>query len=232
LSRLLLGRGLLDAAREVLAGSTQQDSADFHLAAAQIALEAKDLDAARASTERARAAAPREPRVFLMAADIEARAGNRDQAIALLTEGLEFEPTDVGLTHQRLGLLMQTDRWRDTDRALDDFRRALSEHGARMFDANLAAASIFMRRGQLRRAVAEYQAASALAPGDVGVLMALARAAEQAGAVTTAIDAYASVVRLSPGHTEAETALARIQRDKKSLQVLGAMPSSPTAEEK
>ena len=56
LSRLLLGRGMIDAARQMLATSTDQDGVEFHLVAAQIALEAKDLPAARAASKQALAA--------------------------------------------------------------------------------------------------------------------------------------------------------------------------------
>lgn len=231
LSRLLLARGMIDAAREVLAGSNQQDGVEFHLVQAQIALQATDLQAARAAAARALAAAPHDPRAFVLAAEVEARASDRDKAMQLLSDGLRFEPMHVELNRKMLGLLMQTDRWQAIDRALADLRRALSEHGNSMFEANLAAARIFERRGRFQRALAEYQAAVALAPEDPSLLLALARAAEQAGSITVAIDAYAAVLRLAPGQPDASAALARIQKDKKVLEVFGASPMPTGADD-
>ena len=118
------------------------------------------------------------------------------------------------------------------DGALADLRRALSQSEASMTEANLAAASIFEHRGQFQRALAEYQAVVASNPENPGLLLALAHAAEQAGSVTVAIDAYNAVLRLAPGQAEALAALARIQHDKKALEVLGALPSHTTAEDK
>jgi tetratricopeptide (TPR) repeat protein len=150
----------------------------------------------------------------------------------ILSDGLRIEPAHVELNRKLLGLLMQTERWRDTDRALENLRRALSESGSSMTEANLAAASIFTHRGRFQRALAEYQAASASSPNNIGLLLAVARAAEQAGRVTVAIDAYHAVLRLDPGQTEATGALARIQKDKKTLEVMGAMPSHRAAEDR
>lgn len=222
LSRLLLERGMLDAARQVLAGSTQQDGVECSLVKALIALKAKDLPAARAALDKALAAAPRDPRVFAAAAEAELAANDRDKAIEVLTQGLRFEPASVELNRKHLGLLMQTERWRDTDRALASLRRALGESGALMTEANVLAARIFERRGQLQRALGEYQAAVALAPENVELWLALARAAEQAGRITVAIDAYHAVLRLAPGHVPASAALANIEKDKKILELVGA----------
>ncbi|MBN2573484.1 MAG: O-antigen ligase family protein [Deltaproteobacteria bacterium] len=232
LSRLLLAHGLIDAARQVLADSSDQSSAEYHLVRAQIALHAGDLAAARVAASQVLAAAPRDPRGFLLAADVESRADDRDKAIKLVTDGLRFEPTNVELCRKRLGLLMQTERWRDTDRALAEFRQALGHAGAPMTDANLAAAAIFEHRGQYQRALAEYQAAAAMAPDNVGLLLAVARAAEQAGRVSVAIDAYTAVLRREPGRAEASAALARIHHDKKNLEVLEALPSHTGVEDK
>ena len=61
---------------------------------------------------------------------------------------------------------METDKWLATDRAVDDLRRALNENGQPLTEVDLAAARLFERRGQYQRALAEYRAASALAPDD------------------------------------------------------------------
>jgi O-antigen ligase/tetratricopeptide (TPR) repeat protein len=221
LNQLLLGVGMVEGAKGVLAGASDQGGVDFQLARAQVALAAKDLDTALAASEAATAVAPRDPRVVLLASEMAVRQNQSDRAIEILQIGLQAQPRAVELNRRVFGLLAQTDRWQAIDAALAAFRRALSEAGLPMIEANLAAARIFERRGQFYRAVTEYKAALEQKPDDIGVLLALARAAEQSGRMTTAIEAYNSVVRHAPENTEARAALSRIQRDKKLLEVFG-----------
>jgi tetratricopeptide (TPR) repeat protein len=221
LSQHLLRVGMIDAARQVLTGSTDQENVDYHLVGAQIALEAKDLPAARAASQRALVAAPRDPRAILLAADLDLREGHRDQALARLAAGLRYEPGSAALHRQHLALLMETDRWGAIDSALDGFRRALGDSGAPMTEACVAAARIYQRRGQYARALAEYQAAAASAPNDLGLQLALGRAAEQAGSYSVAIGVYDAILRQSPGQPEASAALDRIRKRKKALEVVG-----------
>jgi cytochrome c-type biogenesis protein CcmH/NrfG len=70
--------------------------------------------------------------------------------------------------------------------------------------------------------VTEYQAALAQNPEDLGLQLALARAADRSGRVTIAMDAYHAVLRRSPDHAEARAAVLRIQHDKRLLEVFGA----------
>ena len=232
LSRLLLGRGMIAAARDVMSNSTSKNTVEFHLVQAQIALDAKDLLAARASVEAALNAAPRDPRAFLVAAEVDTRENMRDEAIATLTRALQSEPTNIDLNQHLLALLMQTDRWRATNQALDSLRRALGEHGASMFSANLAAAQIFERRGQYYRAVTEYQALLAQQPENIGLQLALAKTAEQASNITVAVNAYAAVLRRTPDQPDARAGLARIQAQKKDLELSRFLPPHTTADEK
>jgi len=224
-SRYLLAHGLTDAARETLLVDSNLESAEFHLVQAQIALAAKDIPAAQKASQRALEIAPRDPRATLMAAEIALlRPASRDEALAILENGLRFSPTDVDLNRRRLGLLLQTERWQAIDQALAGLRAALSEAGAPSTEANLAAAQAFERRGQFTRAISEYRAALAQNPDNIGLLLALARAAEETGGITTAVDAYNSVLRNAPTNAEARGALARIQRDKKILEVNSISP--------
>jgi tetratricopeptide (TPR) repeat protein/O-antigen ligase len=225
ISRYLLAHGLTDAARETLNLDSNPESAEFHLVQAQIALAATDVPAAQKASQRALEIAPRDPRATLMAAEIALlQPESRDEAIAILESGLRFSPADMDLNRKRLALLMQTDRWQAIDQALAGLRAALSEAGAPSTEANLAAARAFERRGQFTRAISEYQAALAQNPDNIGLLLALAKAAEESGGITTAIDAYSGVLRRAPTNAEARGALARIQRDKKQLEVDSISP--------
>jgi tetratricopeptide (TPR) repeat protein len=216
LSQLLLANGMLDAAKDVLAGASEQ-GVDFQIAQAQIALARNDLRTAQTASEAALVAAPHDPRAVLVAADVVARANQREKAIQLVVDGLRAEPTHLDLNRRLLGMLMQTDKWPAIDRALASLRAALAAAGAPMSEANIAAAHIFEHRGQYHRAIAEYQAAVAQNPGDLTLQLALARTAEHSGSVTVAIDAYHGVLRHAPDNAEARDALARIERDKKLL---------------
>ena len=225
ISRYLLAHGLTDAARETLNRDSNPESAEFHLVQAQIALAAKDLPAAQKASQRALEIAPRDPRATLMAAEIALlRPESRDEALAILENGLRFSPTDLDLNRKRLALLMQTDRWQAIDQALAGLRAALSEAGAPSTEANIAAAHAFERRGQFTRAISEYQAALAQNPDNIGLLLALAKAAEESGGMTTAIDAYNGVLRRAATNAEARGALARIKHDKKQLEVDSISP--------
>ena len=231
-SRFLLGRGMIGAAKDVLAAGEPHEDVEFYLVKTQIALASKDLPAARRAIEHAFANAPRDPRAAILAADIEVRDNQRDKAVEILQAGLRAEPTHLELNRKLLALLMQTDRWQAIDRALDGLRTALVANGVGTAEANTAAARIFEQRGQFRRAVSEYQAALAQRPEDLGILLSLARAAEQSGSVSIAIDAYNAALRLVPGQAEARGALDRIQSDKKLMQVLGAEQAHTRAENK
>jgi tetratricopeptide (TPR) repeat protein len=233
ISRFLLAHGMLDAAKELLNQDSAPKGADFFLMQAQIALAAKDLPSAQQASQRALEIAPRDPNAALMAADIALlQPDNTSAAMAILENGLRFTPTNVELNRRRLALLMQTEKWQAIDQALAGLRAALAEASAPSTEANIAAAHIFERRGQFRRAMSEYQAALSHAPDDIGLLLALARAAEEIGSVSTAIDAYNGVLRRTPTNQEARSALARIQVDKKVLEVNSILPPHTSGEGK
>ncbi len=218
-SRYLLAHGAIEAAKSTLS-QTPNEGAELYLVKAQIALAAKDTQGARKAIERAQTIEPRGARVALMAADIALLDPERtDEAMTILRAGLRFAPTDVELNRRVLALLMQTDKWQAIDQALAGFRAALAEAGAPSTDANLAAARIFEQRGQFRRAMSEYQAALAQLPDNIGIRLALAHDAEEIGGITSAVDAYDEVLRRDPTNQQARAALARIQVDKKQLEV-------------
>jgi predicted Zn-dependent protease len=233
LSRYLLAHGAIDAAKATLNQTTQQEGAELYLVQAQIFLAAKDVPAARKASQRALELEPRNPRAVQMAAEmalLDPKATS--EALAILQTGLRFAPADVALNRMVLSLLIPTDKWQAIDQALASFRAALAEAGAPSTEANLIAAQIFERRGQFRRAMSEYQAALAHAPDNIGLRLMLARAAEQIGGITSAVDAYNDVLRRDPANQEAKAALARIQHDKKVLEVDSILRARGGAEDK
>jgi len=233
LSRYLLAHGAIDAATKTLNQNTQQEGAELYLVQAQIFLAAKNIPAARKASQHALELEPRSPRAVQMAAEMALLdPKGTSEALAILQTGLRFAPSDVNLSRMVLGLLMQTEKWQAIDQALANFRAALAESGAPSTEANITAAQIFERRGQFRRAMSEYQAALAHAPDHLGLRLALARAAEQIGGIASAIDAYNDVLRRDPTNQEARAALARIQHDKKDLEVDSILRAGRGAEDK
>ena len=233
ISRYLLAHGAIDAAKATLNQTANQEGAELYLVQAQIALAAKDMPAAKKASQRALELEPRNARAVLMAADIALLSpSGTDEAMTILQAGLRFAPSDVELNRKVLGLLMQTEKWQAIDHALGGFRAALAEAGAPSTEANIAAAHIFEKRGQWRRAMSEYQAALAHAPDNLGLRLALAHAAEEIGGISSAVDAYSDVLRRDPANQEARSALARIQVDKKMLEVNSISPPRPGAEDR
>jgi tetratricopeptide (TPR) repeat protein len=230
ISRFLLAHGMTDAARSTLtqAGTPQTGGpkdAEFYLVQAQIALAAKDLPAAQKASQQALETAPHDTRAILLAVDLALlQPDSRDKALEIVEKGLRFTATDVDLNRKRLALLMQTDKWVAIDQAVAGLREALALAGAPSTEANIAAAQAFERRGQYRRAISEYQAAVGQQPEDLGLRLALGRAAESSGSISTAVDAYNDVLRKAPANAEARAALARILHDKKLLEVNSISP--------
>jgi tetratricopeptide (TPR) repeat protein len=216
----LLAHGMIDTAKTMLNRDDRPKDFEFHLIVAQLALAEKDIAKAQAASRQALALAPREPRTSLLSAEIASlRPETKDEALSIVENGLRFSPTDVGLNRMRVSLLMPSDKWQAIDRAVAGLRIALVEAGAPGTEANIAAAAAFERRGQFRRAMSEYQAALSHAQNDVGLLLGLAKAAEASGAMSTAIDAYRGILRLSPENQEARGALDRIKLDKKLIEI-------------
>jgi lipopolysaccharide biosynthesis regulator YciM len=232
LSQLLLANGMIDAAKDVVAAASDREGVEFNLTQAQIALQDKDLEAARLASQRALAIAPHDPRAVLIASDLELRANNRDRAIQILQDSLRGDNAQVDVSRKLLEMLMQTDRWQAIDHALQGLRIALAAAGASMLEANLAAAHIYESRGQYRRAISEYQAALTHNPDNIGLLFAMAGVAEQGGCVTAAIDAYNEILRHEPANPSARAALARIELDKKTLEVNRFLRSHTTEDDK
>jgi tetratricopeptide (TPR) repeat protein len=232
-SRYLLGHGALNVARSILDQASNQESAELYLVQAQIALAAKDIAAARKASQHALELEPRNPSCALLAADIALlRPEGTNEAMAIVEKALHVSPADVPLNRKHLTLLMQTEKWQAIDQALAGLRAALAEAGAPSTEANINAAQIFEKRGQFRRAISEYQAALAHIPDNIGLRLSLARAAEQIGGIASAVDAYNDVLRRDPANPEARGALARIQYDKKTLEVDSILRATSGAEKR
>ncbi len=216
LASYLAGQSMLPAARDLLGRARASAGAGVSglralLIQAEIDLRADDLAAARASLDQAGRANPREPRVFLMQTDVETRAGSLQKALAILEAGVAVAPTDLSLQRKRLEMAMAGERWDDAERALGGLRSAIAAGNHPAGEAHVMAARLHVRRDRGAQAIGEYRIALTLEPANSGIWRELAAAAEQAGRLGTALEAYREVVRLLPGDAAAAADLARLE---------------------
>jgi predicted Zn-dependent protease len=80
------------ALRDLVEDPATETMVQPHIGLAMYALSRHDLDTARGSLENALAAQPYNTHALLMLADVHARQGRVDRAVALLDELLRFEP--------------------------------------------------------------------------------------------------------------------------------------------
>lgn len=218
LSQALLANGMAGAARDVLRIVEPADGLESRLVRAQIALAENDLSLATTAVQRARESNARDVRVVLLSADLAVRSKQPDRAIDELKGALATGVRGVDLNRRLVALLTQTNRWQAAEQALEGLRAALVETGAPLFEANLSAAQIYEQGGQYRRAITEYKSALAQQPDNVGLWLALGRAAERIANIATAKEAFSEVLRRDPQNIEAKSAQARLSGETRSLE--------------
>jgi tetratricopeptide (TPR) repeat protein len=218
LSQALLANGMAGAAGDVLRMVEPADGLESRLVRAQIALAENDLSSAATAVQRARESNARDLRVVLLSADLAVKSKQPDRAIEELQGALASGIRGVDLDRRLVALLIQTNRWQAAEQALEGLRAALVEAGAPLFEANLVAAGFFEQTGQYRRAITEYRSALAQRPDDVGLWLALGRAAEHIANVATAKEALAEVLRREPQNAEAKAGQARLNGETRSLE--------------
>jgi Tfp pilus assembly protein PilF len=225
--RALLARGMISVAKETVFAAVDRQSLDFDLVRSSIALAENDLVEAREASQRAIRVAPGDPRAVLAAAEVEEKTRNVNAALTIVRNGLRFAPASVDLNRKLVTLAMSTDRWDGIDRALEGLRAALVQSGLPSSEANIASAHVFERRGQYRRAASEYRTALFQHPNNIGLLLSLARAEEDAGNLLAAEDACADVLRIAPENSDAKAALARLsqRRGQRLLEAIGIPPA-------
>lgn len=213
-SRALVSRQASGAApRAALAhaAAIQADPFEVALLHIQLALNEQDLDAAEHQVKALVAQDPHNRHALYLESLVEERRGRQREALDIATRAAGFHPNDLALARQRVQLATRMEAWGDLERGLEGLKRALQAGGANVAEAYVLSAEAQSRRGNLPRALREYQTATNIDPNNIGAWHALARVAESGGFFTQAVDAYRAVLRLDPKHEPSKRALARIE---------------------
>jgi tetratricopeptide (TPR) repeat protein len=231
LANYFIDLGLLPSAHVLLDREADLPIVEDTVIRAKLALAENHLDIAQQQATKALELAPQDPRPALIAAECAIRTNEPDRALTILRASLRLNPLHVDLTRKLLAILQTTDQFETIEHTISDLRSALVQAGIPTFEANLASANLYMRRGIYRKAISEYQAALAQQPDNIGLRLALAHAAEQSGNISIAQDAYHEVLRRDPQNPQARTALSRTTRDKKLLDAILQQSPEKTLEE-
>ncbi len=181
---------------------------------AQLELKAGNTDAAATTLARAHAANIRDVRLALLDAQltIDRRgAEGADRALAILEDVAAGNPNDLGLQRMRLDLVVRFEKWQASERALEGFKQALYHSGGSVAEAQIAAARIHARLARWTTALGEFRIALSDQANNPGLWVEYAGAAEAAGRLPTAREAYAQAARLSPNDPAIVAATKRLQ---------------------
>jgi tetratricopeptide (TPR) repeat protein len=108
-------------------------------------------------------------------------------------------------------------KWTAAARAMEGFNRALYARDGLATEGHVASARILSQLGRSSDAIGEYRIALADQPTNVPLWMELGQAAESAGRLETARDAYATSARLSPNNSDVTRALQRLADERRAL---------------
>jgi eukaryotic-like serine/threonine-protein kinase len=156
-----------------------------------------DLERAAQEVERARAAAPDDPRVLVQQATVLRAAGRLDDAEAALERLRRLEPGNAQRLQQK-ALLLEREGQRPEAVAL--LREAVRQLPSAGFHFNLG--SMLYRHGDVAGARREMEAGLALAPEHYNGLSSLAQLELASGDPLRAAELYEKLVRRSPETTE------------------------------
>jgi len=183
---------------------------DLLLMRGKLQLQTGRTAAAAVTLTRAHAAGIHDARLALLDAQLAIATegdGAGDKALAILDNAATANPLDLAVQRARLDAVMKYEKWQAAERALDGLKQALYRDHGSVVEANVAAARLYMRLGRWTNALGEYRIALMSASGEVAIWMEYGRAAETAGRIAIARDAYAQAARLNPNNPEIGKAL-------------------------
>jgi tetratricopeptide (TPR) repeat protein len=187
-------------------------------------------EAAETTLADAHAAGIQDPRLVVLDAQaaLQSRSAGKqaaDTALSILDAGATRYPQDLAIQRMRVQVVTDYQKWQGAARAIDGLKMALYAANGAVGEAHVAAARIQSRLGRWTDALGEYRIALADAPGDVGLWLEFARAAEQGGRHGIAREALAEAARLSPSNTDVRRELRRI--DEQQAHMRGADDTEP-----
>jgi len=222
----LSGRRRLDEALKVLdqADSVGAPRPRLLLARANLQIQSGQLQQAAATLDAARAAGVNDDAGML---SLSARlvlaskgADGADEALALLDRAASRFPSDVVIQRQRIDLVTTYQKWNAASRALEGLKQALYQIGASTAEAHIASARMAVRFGHWTEALGEYRIALVDYATNVTYWVEYAQAAETAGRVDVARDAYRQALRLSPQSPDLAAALHALDERQDRLRAM------------
>jgi tetratricopeptide (TPR) repeat protein len=213
-----------ESAPEPTAQTEQGQIPDLNVSLAALAKKPGDPDlllefgkeAALASTlafDRLMTTNPASARAHQLTAERYTDQGKIPEAEKEYVESLRLAPATAGV-HLALGKLLEL--WGDWPHAMEQFRAESALRPANA-DAFYYSGSALLDQGRAREALADLARADQLAPDTAQILMALGRAASQAGDFPRAEKAFTRVSEIDPSgklSAEAHAALADNQKRK------------------
>jgi len=208
----LLSRGQPGAARMLLrlAGEAGAPPEQVLLLDASLDIEAGALEPALKSLATARKLLPQNPRVFLLLAEANLRAGRIDEALGDLDAGIAMNPHDVSLLRSRLSIIMSHQKWLLAKDALEALEIGLAEARLPTTEVHLSAARYFATLRDYGKASSEYNVALAQDPGNAATWAEMGALWETAGRIAPALEAYRQSNAVSPGNAGVVAAIDRL----------------------
>jgi cytochrome c-type biogenesis protein CcmH/NrfG len=148
--------------------------------------------------------------------------------LSILDRAATRYPADLPVARERVALVLRFEKWQAAGRAVDGLKRALHETRQQLSEAHAIDARIQARLGRWTAALGEYRIALAEDGGNVGLWLEMGEAAEHAGKLATASEAYREAARLSPNNPQVNSAVRRIEGRSRPLNALpSAVEHSP-----
>lgn len=173
---------------------------------ARTALGLGRLDDARRHFDLAIAQSPRDAMLLVEAAVVEGQLGDLKAAERMLEKALKLDPDNADAWYN----LAQAARERNVlERAVRLFRKALV-HDPHHADAAFGLGEALYVQGKAEEALPWLDEAMRLAPDDPEIVHVKALALDHLGRSGAAMEAYRQVLRLQPGHVNANLNLASL----------------------
>lgn len=198
--------GELEKAKPFLElASRQQPGSPLVKLLAQIALNEPNVNRAVELLDAYVKARPGDGQALLMLASAHMSQGRHARAVALMQEALRAKDSPEYRTALGLSLLQSG----KVAPAADELARAYKADPKQTY-AGLALITLYLREGQVPKALATADTLARANPGNATVLMVQAYAKTQAGDYPGGRAGYEAALKLDPGLTEARLGLVRI----------------------
>jgi tetratricopeptide (TPR) repeat protein len=183
------------------------------------AFNSGDNAGAAQAFEAAAQKAPTLPEIRVNLALAYKRLGRAADAVAQLDQAASLASDDAKILFQLGGAYVDLQAY---DKAVAAFERGLAKPGAQpTYDAMLTLGAVYFAKGDIDKAIEQFDRALAVKPGAAAPTLGLAKAHFSKGDVDKAVKLFEQVMAAHPGTpeaTQAETFLKELRKDKEDDQ--------------